>query len=181
MHLEAVASRHLYERSDLLDGVDGAELRRLRDRQRARLDVMHAAALGRQRVDRIRRQLRQRRVGGDDLGAAGEQRRRAGLVLLDVAQRVRDHGVIGPADLRQRQGVGRRAVEDEEHVAVRLEQLADTRARLLRPGVVAVAGHAALGVGADQRVERLRAYAGVVVGGELLGHAVLRGCQTLRV
>jgi hypothetical protein len=142
---------------------------------------MHAAALARQRVDHVGCQLRQRRVGGDDLGAAREQCRRAGLVLLDMAEGVSNHGVIGPADLRQRQGIGRRTVEDEEHLAVRLEQLADARAGLLRPGVVAVAGDMALGVGADQRIEGLRADAGVVVGGELLRHAVLRGCRTFRV
>ena len=181
VHLQAVAARHIDERGDLVQAVDGTELGCLSDRQCTRLDVVHAAALPRQRVDHVGRQLCERRAGRDDLRPAGEQRRRPGLVLLDVARGVGDDGVIGLADLRQRQGVCRRAVEDEEHLAIGLEQLTQPGASLLRPGIVAVAGDMTLGVGADQRIQRLRAEPRIVVGGELLGHASLRGCQTLRV
>ena len=45
VHREAVAARRLGERRDLVDGVDGAELGGLGERQGARLDVVHAAAL----------------------------------------------------------------------------------------------------------------------------------------
>ena len=81
-----------------------------------------------------------------------------------------DDRMIGLAELRQGERVGRRAVEDEEHLRVGLEQLAQARARLLRPRVVAVARHMTFGVGAHERFESLGTDAGIVVGGELLRH-----------
>jgi len=134
---------------------------------------MHAPAPASQLLDHLRRELAERRLRRHQLGASRVESRRTSLVLLDVAQRMGDHGVIGLAQLRQRQRVGCRAVEHEKYRAVRLEQLADAHASLFRPGIRAIARRVPLGVDAHQGLQRLRAHAGIVVGGELLRHGVI--------
>ena len=81
-----------------------------------------------------------------------------------------DHGIVGSADLRQRQRIGCRAVEYKVHVALGLEQRGDARPRLLRPGIVAIADGVAGIIGLDEPGQSRRTDPGVVVGGELLAH-----------
>ena len=101
-----------------------------------------------------------------DLGAVGEELRRAALGGLHVRQLVAEDAVIGLAERGQRKRVGRGAVEDEEHLAVGLEHVADQVGRLGRPGVVAIADFVAL-VGLGHSGECLRANPGIVVTGKL--------------
>ena len=100
------------------------------------------------------------------LRAVGEELRRAALGGLDVRLLVAEDAVVRLAERGQRKRIGRRAVEDEEHLAVGLEHVADQVGRLGRPGVVAIADFVAL-VGLGHRGERFRANPGIVVTGKL--------------
>ena len=80
-------------------------------------------------------------------------------------------GMIRAADVAERQGIGRGSAIDQKHAAVGLEQRAQAIANLRGPGIVAVAGDMPLGIGAQEGLHRLRTHAGVVIRGELLGHA----------
>jgi hypothetical protein len=111
--------------------------------------------------------------GGEQLRAVGEEFRRAAFVGLDMRRVRTDHAVIGLAERGQRQRVGGGAVEDEEHLAIGLEQPPEAVGRGLRPGIGAVGGGVA-GIGRLHRGEGLRADPGIVVAGELLfGHGTL--------
>ena len=122
--------------------------------------LMHGA------VDGLRVNLPVRARQQQDLGAVGEELRRAALGGLDVRLLVAQNAVIRLAQRGQRKRVGRGAVEDEEHLAVGLEYIANEVGRLLRPGVVAVADFVAL-VGLGHRGKRLRANPGIIVTGKL--------------
>ena len=76
---------------------------------------------------------------------------------------MRNHRVIGRAALGQRQRIGCRAIEDEEHSGVRLEQLTQACAGLVCPGIIAVTRHVSRSIGVHKCRQRLRAHAGVVV------------------
>ena len=80
---------------------------------------------------------------GEDLGAVGEELGRAALVGLDVGGLVAEDGVVALAQRGERQRVGRGAVEDEEDLAVGLEELAQQVGGPGGPGVVAVGGRVA--------------------------------------
>ncbi|MOA27404.1 hypothetical protein D3C78_1482810 [compost metagenome] len=100
--------------------------------------------------------------------AVGEKFRRAAFVGLDVGGLGADHAVVALAQRGQRQGVGRGAVEGEEHFAVGLEQVAKVIRSAGGPLVVTV-GPLVPVVGLGHRGPGLRADSGVVVAGELLG------------
>ena len=144
VHFEAMAARRLGQRRDLVRRVNGAELGRLGERQSARLDVVHAATLHGEPVDGVGCQLGERRSAATILApplraVPGAPASSSSMWLSAMG----DDGMVGPAQLRQRQRVGRRAVEDEKHLAIRLEQLAYAVAGLRGPGIVAVAGRRA--------------------------------------
>ncbi|MCY1182867.1 hypothetical protein D9M73_234490 [compost metagenome] len=108
--------------------------------------------------------------------AVGEEFRRAAFIGLDVGGLGADHAVVALAQRGQRQGVGRGAVEGEEHFAVGLEQVAEVIRSAGGPLVVAV-GPLVPVVGLGHRGPGLRADSGVVVAGELLalvGHECCR-------
>ena len=105
-------------------------------------------------------------VDDQQLRAVGEELRRAAFVGLDVRQLVADDAVIRLAERRQRQGVGRRAVEDEEDFAIGLEQLAERIAGPLGERIVAIGGRVRA-LAARECVPGFGADAGVVVAGKL--------------
>ena len=101
-----------------------------------------------------------------DLGAVGKELGRAALGGLDVRQLVAEDAVVRLAERGQRKRIGRGAVEDEEHLAVGLEYVADQVGGLSGPGVVAIADFVAL-VGLGHGGEGFRANAGIIVAGKL--------------
>ena len=66
----------------------------------------------------------------------------------------------------QDQGIGGRAIEDEEDLAISLKEFPNLVAGTLRPGVVAVAGRMPM-VALSEDLGDLRADASVVVAGEV--------------
>jgi hypothetical protein len=180
MHLEIPSFGDRRDRADLRNGVDRADFRRLRQRDDLRLRIMDVGAAGDELLDRVGRELAVPALRREQLRAAREELRAAAFVGLDMRQLVADHGVIRLAQRRQRERVGRRAVEHEEDFAVGLEQVADAVADLRGPRVVAIGGLVAARVGLDQRPQRFRADARVVVGSEMLGR--VRGrCHEIAV
>jgi hypothetical protein len=67
-----------------------------------------------------------------------EKTRRAAFVGFDVGGFRADHAVVTLAQRRQRQGVGRGAVEGEEHFAVGFEQFTEIVGGAVGPFVVAI-------------------------------------------
>ena len=93
--------------------------------------------------------------------------RRTALVGLHVCDLVADNRLVTARQRRQRQRIGRGAVEYEEHLrGIVLEQRPNQCAGALGPGVGAVAGRIAA-VGGLQRVPGFGTDAGGVVAGEL--------------
>src|SRR5262249_57010610 len=72
------------------------------------------------------------------------------------------------AERRERQRIGRRAVEHQEYFTLRFEDVADEVGRLRGPCVVAITDFMP-GVGLRERGEGFGADAGVVVAGEMAG------------
>lgn len=97
---------------------------------------------------------------------------------------MRDDAVIRLASGRERERIGRRAAEGEEHFALRLENLADEIGSLARPFVFAVGGTMA-GVGFLQCLPGFRADTCVIIAGEVAcafwggGHNKLIDFQTV--
>src|SRR5262249_12318741 len=75
------------------------------------------------------------------------------------------------AERRERQRIGRRAVEHQEHFTLRFEDVADEVGRLRGPCVVAITDFMP-GVGLRERREGFGADAGVVVAGEMAGFGI---------
>jgi hypothetical protein len=86
-----------------------------------------------------------------------------------------DHAVIGLAQRGQRQRIGRRAVEHEEHLAIAGEQGAEGIGGAARPCVVAIGDRGAV-IGRGHGGQRFGADARIVVAGELLGFC---GCHSM--
>ena len=147
-------------------GVESTDLGGLGEANHLRLGVVNIRSLGNQPFY----------IGGVELPliALGQQQFRAvagelwgpALVGFHMGQFVADHAVVGLAQRRQGQGVGRRAVKDKEHLAVGLEDAAKGVRRPLGPPIVAVGGDIPL-VGLDEVLQRLGAHARVVVAGKL--------------
>ncbi len=166
---------HLFHR------VHGANLGRLRQRHHLGLGIVNVRAARHQRFHRIGRELAVGARRGQQLGAVGEKLRAATLVGLDMRQFMADHRMVGLAQRGQRQRVRRGAVEDEEHFAIGLEQVADPVADFLRPRIVAIGLLVAAAVGFEEILERFRTEAGVVVGGEMLHREIRGGGETRAV
>lgn len=84
MQVELQLLAHLADRGDLLGAVDGADLGGLGQGHHARLGVVDVLALERDLADRLRGQLAAQGARGEQLGAVGEELRRAAFVGLDV-------------------------------------------------------------------------------------------------
>ena len=122
-------------------------------------------------ADRVGRQLAVGRGCDEQLRAVGEEFGRAALVGLDMGGGRADHAVIGLAERRQRQRIGRGAVEGEEHLAIGGEQGAEGVRGALGPVIVAISGSMAA-IGLFHRFPGFGADPGIIVAGELLhfGH-----------
>src|SRR6185295_3954795 len=96
----------------------------------------------------------------------GKKFRRAALVGLDVRDLVTKNAVIGLAGRGERERVGSGAVEDEEDLTMRLEDLADQVGGAGGPGIVAVTDRMAL-IGFRQRCPGFGTDAGVIVAGKM--------------
>ncbi len=86
MQFHAMAPRDGRDRLELGGRVDGTELRRLGQADRRRLRVMHKPLLEMSQcaLDRVRRQLGVGAFDGYELGAMGEEFRRAAFVDRDM-------------------------------------------------------------------------------------------------
>ncbi|MNP09124.1 hypothetical protein D3C76_1012160 [compost metagenome] len=155
------------DRLELVGAIDGAYLGGLGDGDHPRLGVVNVLALERHFADRLRRQLAVDAGCGQQLGAVGEELRRAAFVGFDVGGLGADYTVVALAQRGQGQGVGGGAVEGEKHLAVGFEQLAEVLRGALGPLVVAVSAVVAV-VGFLHRRPGFGADTGIVVAGELL-------------
>ena len=118
----------LGQRPDLVGGVDGAELGRLRDRDDARLDCVLVAEAGEPRRDRSAVELAVGRRDGQQLHP-GDPLGRPALVDVQVGGLGADHGLL-TGERPEREDVGAGAVEDEERVGLGAEVVAQAlRAR----------------------------------------------------
>jgi len=168
-----VAARQFSGRSDLIRGVDGTQFRGLGQAQDARFGVMDVAPFDDGLLNGLQIQFAVRAGDVQDFGAIGEKFRGAAFIGFHVGQFVADDAVIGAAERCQGQGVGGRAVEYEENLAIGFEGLADTGTGLLGPDVVAVGGDEAP-VGLIHGLPRFGTNAGIVVAGKLIEDRVLR-------
>ncbi len=155
------------DRLELVGAVHAADFGGLGNGDHARLGVVDVLALECNFADRLRGQLAVFTARGEQLGAVGEEFRRAAFVGLDVGRLGADDAVVALAQRRQGQGVGGGAVEGEEHLAVGFEQLAEMVGGAGRPLVVAVGALVAL-VSLFHGGPGFRADAGIVVAGKLL-------------
>ena len=101
---------------------------------------MHVAMLRQDRRGFVEVELPVLPADAQQLGAAGKKLRRAAFVRLDVCAFMAKDAVKGPAKMSQRERVGRRAVEDQEGLAVRLENFAHLVADAPGPLILAVGG-----------------------------------------
>ena len=174
-HVDAqvVLFRHAPERADFIRRIDGAQFRRLGEADDAGLGVMDVGAFLDHAFDARRIDLAV--LAGDlqDLGAVGKELRRPAFVGLHMGQFVAEDAVIGLAHGGEREGVGRRAVEDEEDFAVGLEDFADEVRRAGRPRIVAVADGVVV-IGFRERSPGLGADAGVIITGEMAARRLHR-------
>src|SRR5207249_4427844 len=76
--------------------------------------------------------------GGSVLRAIGKELRRATLGYFHVRQFMTQNAVVGLAERRERKRVCRRAIEDEEYFAIRLEYFPNQIGGFFCPGVVSV-------------------------------------------
>lgn len=170
------------DRLQLVRAVHRTDLGGLGESHHARLRIVDILALESDVADRRRGQLADLGLRQQQLGAVGEELRRAALVGLDVGGLRADHAVVALAQRGQGQGVGGGAVEGEEHFAIGLEQLAEVVRSARGPLVVAI-GALVAAVGFGHRRPGFGADTGIVVAGELLGvigHVGLwNGCRAL--
>ena len=165
VHPQVTSPGERGDRLDLVDRVDGTDFRGLRERHHLGLREVDIGAPVDDGLDGVGCQLAVVLVSarGQQLRTVGEELGATALVGLDVRQLVANHGVIRLRQRCQCQRIRRGAVEDEEYVAVRIEQLSDAIAHPLRPGVVAVCNLVTAGIRLDQIMHRLGANPGVVV------------------
>ena len=166
LHAQLEPPGGVRDRPQFVERIHRPHLGRLRQTEHARLGIVNIVPLVDRVVNGLRIDLPVRAGQQEDLRAVGEELRRAALGGFDVRVFVAQDAVIRLAERGEREGIGRRAVEDEEHLAVGLEHIADQVGRLGRPGVVAIAGLVAL-VGLGHRGKRFRANAGIIVTGKL--------------
>ena len=162
VHVELVGS--VGDRLDLVDGVEGAELGRLRDRDDLRLHVVNVAPADVGGSDHLWGELA---VGGRHVPelAAEETLGRSALVPVDVGILAADDVLPRPQQRLQSGDVGAGAVEDEEHLDLLAEQRPKTFDGLVGVGVFAV-GDDMSNVDLGHLGEDVRVDAGVVVAGE---------------
>ena len=167
MHRNPRRMRHLRQPRHLLDGVGGARLGGLGQRQRALLHVVHPGARGEaQRVgQRVGRDAGVGAAQQGELGAAGVELRRAALVLLDMGVAVAIDRRPRRAETRQRQRVGGGAGGDQIDLCGPLEHRRNQRLNPRRAVVIAIGLRRAV-VGARHRLEHLGRAGGDIVAGE---------------
>ena len=158
--------RRASDAADLALVIHGAEFGRLRQGHdfRARVVDVSAARDDFKHASRGEFALAMRRQ--QQLRSAGEKLWGTAFVGFDVCCVGADDGLVGLAERREGDGVGRRAVEDEEDFRIGFEQLPKPVADLVG-GVVVAVGCGVAAVGLVESGERLRANAGGVVAGKL--------------
>ena len=102
-----------------------------------------------------------------ELGAVGEKFRCAAFVVDDMGMLVADDAVIRLAARGEREGIGGRAVEDEENLRrIGFEKAAQDISGPFRPGIVAVGG-GVIAVGPGDRLPGFGTDTGGIVAGEM--------------
>src|SRR5262245_33773899 len=106
-----------------------------------------------------------------DLGAVRKKFRRPAFRNFYVRDLVAKNAVVRLAERRERQRIGRCAVEYQEHFTLRFEDVADETGRLRGPRVVAITDFMS-SVSLRERCEGFGANASVVVAGEMAGFRI---------
>ena len=166
MHPQAVLLGDAGDSADLALLVQRAHFGGLGQRHHLGPGVMHIGAARNHFQHTGRGQLAVAMRCQQQLGAIGEELRRAAFVGFHVRRVGADHGLVGLAQCGQRNRVGGRAVEDKKDFGISLEQLAQAITDEVG-GVVVAVGRGKSVVGQIEGAERLRADAGAVVAGEL--------------
>ena len=156
----------LRQRPQLVQRINRAQLRRLGQADHARFGIMNVRPPVDCMLDGLRVYLPVGARQQQQLGAIGEKLRAAALGGFDVRQFVAENAVVGLAQRRQRKRVGRRAVKDEKHLAVGLEDVANQVGRLVGPGIVSITDFVTL-VGLRHGGEGFRTNTGIIVAGKL--------------
>jgi hypothetical protein len=142
MHADPVLVSNRTELGDFAHAVDRPRFRSLGQRQRARLRRFNEPA--RKSPKRLLEAL-----GGDlaslpgdpnQLGAAGEELRRAAFIVVDVRFLVTEHRIPGLDQRRKRERVRRRARRHQEGGDLGLEHVAQARSGLRGIVVSAIGG-----------------------------------------
>jgi hypothetical protein len=128
---------------------------------------VNVVALGGQLANRRGSQLAVNAGGCQQLGAVGKELRRAALVRLHMRLVRADDAVIRLAQRRQRQRIGRGAIEDEVHLALRFKQAPEGISGFGRPRIVAIRRHVPAIRGFHRRPS-LGTNSRIVVAGKLL-------------
>ncbi|GAA09465.1 hypothetical protein ATPR_2469 [Acetobacter tropicalis NBRC 101654] len=113
--------------------------------------------------------------GRHEFAAARKKFRRAPFGCIGMGNVGCDDAAIRRAQGCQRQGIGRCAVEDKENSGIRVKQGADGIFSQPSPWIVTISWGRACGRGSNNGVKRLRADAGIIVTGELLGGSLRHG------
>ena len=104
-------------------------------------------------LDAFRRELCPLAVEQHQLGTAGEETGRSGLVLLDMGFAVADHALMRLAHRGQRQRIGGRAGRHPQGFNLGFEQVGESAVKLPAQPVAVIGG--VLPIGFDQRFQQL--------------------------
>ena len=157
------------QRSDLVGGVQRAELRALRDADHTGLRVVLYTQMMRLLAELLRDQLGRGRGERQQFGAE-HSLWCAGLVHRDVRPLGADDTVRWAQQSRERHDVRSSAVPHEVGLCSRPEEVAESRLRLKRPTIVAVGQRVAI----VRRADRVH-HRGVGAGGVVTGERPQRG------
>ena len=169
MDLEVVPDCDIAESEQFVERVNRADLAGQRQRENIRPGVVDVRAFGGKALHAQGIHLAVVSRGQKELGPVGEKLRSPAFIRLNMRNLVADHAVIGLAERGQGERVRRRAVEDKEHFAIRLENLAKQFCRAAGDRVVSV-GREIPGIAFLQRLPRLRANPRGVVTGKGVAH-----------
>lgn len=105
---------------------------------------------------------------GEETGAAAKELGGGAFVVLDMGGGVAEDGVVGAMEVGEGEGIGAGAVEDQEHLGVGFQEIADGLAGVIGPGIGTVGGGVVL-IGVADGLPGFGTDGSLVVAGEMAG------------